>query len=126
MRQRRGRGAGAFALVVPLVLSAACGPFEYLSVSTFQASRAVSQARAAVAAPYELTAAEEYLHKSRELAGFSRWQQSNRFARKARDFAQQAYRMASANAPPPPTASPAPPRPESSAPVPHGGPVERP
>jgi hypothetical protein len=116
------------ALVVPLLLSAACGPFEYLSVSTFQASRAVSQARAAraaVAAPYELTAAEEYLHKSRELAGFSRWQQSIGFARKARDFAQQAYRLAAASTPPPAPAAPAA-RPDAPVLVPHGGPVERP
>ena len=41
-------------------------------------------------APYEYTAAVEYLHKARELGGFSRYHQSVEFGKRSRDFAHQA------------------------------------
>jgi hypothetical protein len=77
--------------------SSACGPIEYLSTVTFDASRVVAEAkgsRAADLAPYEYTAAAEYLHKSRELAGHARFEESVRFGRKARELGRLAREIA--------------------------------
>jgi hypothetical protein len=83
-------------LLAPL-LTVGCGPIEYISIVTFEASHAVSAAKGVHAdrlAPYEYTAAVEYLHKARELGGYSRYHQSVDFGRKARDFGNQAFDMA--------------------------------
>jgi hypothetical protein len=81
-----------------LVLGAAgCGPIEYITIVTFEASRSVAAAKGVHAdrlAPYEYTAAIEYLHKARELGGYSRYHQSVEFGRKARDFGHQAFELA--------------------------------
>ena len=74
----------------------ACGPIEYITIVTFEASRAVAAAKGVHAdrlAPYEYTAAVEYLHKARELGGYSRYHQSVEFGRKSRDFGHQAFEL---------------------------------
>jgi hypothetical protein len=74
-----------------------CGPIEYITVVTFEASRSVAAAKGVHAdrlAPYEYTAAVEYLHKARELGGYSRYHQSVEFGRKSRDFGHQAFELA--------------------------------
>jgi hypothetical protein len=79
-----------------LLVAAGCGPIEYITVITFEASHAVAAAKGAHAdrlAPYEYTAAVEYLHKARELGGFARYHQSVEFGKKARDFGNQAFEM---------------------------------
>jgi hypothetical protein len=87
-------------LLVVTLLSAVvggCGPIEYITVVTFEASHAVAAARGAKAeklAPYEYTCAVEYLHKARELGGFSRYHQSVEFGKRARDCGQQAFELA--------------------------------
>jgi hypothetical protein len=73
-----------------------CGPIEYLAAVPFSASGAVAEARHMDAeryAPYEITAAQEYLHKSRELAGYARYQSSVAFARKASRNAEKARQL---------------------------------
>jgi hypothetical protein len=78
-----------------------CGPIEYLSVVTFDAARVVTEARLASAAelaPYEYTAATEYLHKARELAGGARFQDAVQFGKKAKQLGQDARRVARARA----------------------------
>jgi Domain of unknown function (DUF4398) len=90
------------ALMTGLILSiaglgsAGCGPMEYITYITFEASHAVAEAKGVHAdrlAPYEYTAAVEYLHKARELGGFSRYHQSVDFGKRARDFGHQAVEI---------------------------------
>jgi hypothetical protein len=84
-------------ILLATLLASGCGPIEYITIVTFEASHAVAAARGAHAdrlAPYEYTAAVEYLHKARELGGFSRYHQSVEFGKKARDFGNQAFEMA--------------------------------
>ena len=85
------------ALVLGLIGMTGCGPIEYITIVTFEASRSVAAAKGVHAdklAPYEYTAAVEYLHKARELGGYSRYHQSVNFGRKARDFGHQAFELA--------------------------------
>src|SRR4051794_40066215 len=80
-----------------LLLAAGCGPVQYVSQVTLQATRAVRNARDARApelAPYEYTFAAESLHKARELAGQSRWQESLRFGRDALKYGHDAETLA--------------------------------
>jgi hypothetical protein len=84
---------------------AACGPIEYITIVTFEASRSVAAAKGVHAdklAPYEYTAAIEYLHKARELGGYSRYHQSVTFGKKARDFGHQAFELSRGKASRPP------------------------
>jgi hypothetical protein len=79
-----------------LVGAAGCGPIEYISVVTFDASKAVQEAkasRAAELAPYEYTAAVEYLHKAREVGGYARYHVAIEFGKKARDFGHEAVKL---------------------------------
>jgi len=67
--------------VAPLL---GCGPVEYISQVGNKAASAVSAAKLAQAdryAPYEFTAAEEYLHKAREEAGYAEYQDAIEFGR---------------------------------------------
>ena len=86
-------GAGAaFALLLP-----ACGPIEYIAYMPFDATGAIAQAKTAKGekfSPYETTAALEYQHKSRELAGYSRWHSAAKFARKSGELARKARQLA--------------------------------
>src|SRR6478736_7631800 len=70
-----------------------CGPVEYISQVGNKAASAVSAAKLAQAdryAPYEYTAAEEYLHKAREEAGHAEYQDAIEYGRKAEDLANRA------------------------------------
>jgi hypothetical protein len=80
--------------VAPLL---GCGPVEYISQVGNKAASAVSSAKLAQAdrfAPYEYTAAEEYLHKAREEAGYAEYQDAIEFGRKAEDLANRARAIA--------------------------------
>ena len=80
--------------VAPLL---GCGPVEYISQVGNKAASAVSAAKLAQAdryAPYEYTAAEEYLHKAREEAGYSEYQDSIEYGQKAEDLANRARAIA--------------------------------
>jgi hypothetical protein len=80
-----------------MLLGTGCGPIEYITVVTFEASKSVSEARAVRGnelAPYEYTAAVEYLHKAREVGGYARYHQAIEFGKKARDFGAQATKIA--------------------------------
>ncbi len=81
-----------------LLLVPACGPMTYLSRVTFGASGKVAQAQVTGGekmAPYEYTAATEYLQKSRELAGYARFHDANNFGQKSKDMAQKSIEVAS-------------------------------
>jgi hypothetical protein len=85
----------ALAILV-LATAAGCGPIEYITIVTFDASRAVNEAKAAKAgdlAPYEYTAAVEYLHKARDLGGYARYHEAIEFGKKARDFGLEAVKL---------------------------------
>jgi hypothetical protein len=80
-----------------LVAFAGCGPITYINHVTMQASRAVKRAEAAKAdelAPYEFTMAAEHLHKARELAGYSRFQEAVAFGKTAQKFGREAEQKA--------------------------------
>jgi hypothetical protein len=84
----------ALALVVG---SSACGPIEYLSQVSSRAATAVEAAKQAHAdryAPYELTAAEEYLHKAREEGAYAQYQDAIEYGRKSEEMANRARAMA--------------------------------
>jgi len=70
-----------------------CGPVEYINQVGNKAASAVSAAKLASAeryAPYEYTAAEEYLHKAREEAGHAEYQDAIEYGRKAEELANRA------------------------------------
>jgi len=87
-----------------LVLAAAaalsgsgCGPIEYINQVGNKAASAVSAAKLASAdryAPYEYTAAEEYLHKAREEAGHAEYQDSIEYGRRSEELANRARAIA--------------------------------
>ncbi|HZS37328.1 MAG TPA: hypothetical protein VFF06_10890 [Polyangia bacterium] len=82
---------------IALVALAGCGPIEYLNTTTFQAAHAVAEAKKVHAdelQPYEYTRAVEYLHKSRELAGFARWQEAIAFGKEAGEMGRLAHEKA--------------------------------
>ena len=87
--------------LVLLACGAACGPVEYINQVTRHASAEVAAARSAGAdkyAPYEYTAAREYLHKAREEAGYADYQAAIRFGKKAEEMAKKAREIALASA----------------------------
>src|SRR6476619_7403944 len=80
--------------VAPLL---GCGPVEYINQVGVKAASAVSAAKLAQAdryAPYEYTAAEEYLHKAREEAGYAEYEDAIEFGRRAEDFANKGRAIA--------------------------------
>jgi hypothetical protein len=84
-------------VVLALVFSCGCGPVGYFGTVTRDATRAVTEARAAgaaQAAPYEWTAALLYLERSRELAGYARWQDALTLGRRAAALARAAAERA--------------------------------
>lgn len=86
-----------FALALELVSSSGCGPVEYISQVSSKAATAVSAAKLAQAdryAPFEYTAAEEYLRKAREEGGYAEYQDAIEFGRKAEDYANRARAIA--------------------------------
>ena len=83
-------------LLLVLATTAGCGPIEYITIVTFEASRSVDEATAVKAgelAPYEYTAAVEYLHKAREVGGYARYHEAIEFGKKARDYGRDAVRL---------------------------------
>lgn len=88
--------AGLRGWVLGVVLVAGCGPIEYISTVTFQATKAVDRARKAGAegrAPYEYTMASQYLHKARDLAGYSRYQEAVAFGKSSLEWGRKAEAM---------------------------------
>jgi hypothetical protein len=97
LRLRRPCYYIAFGAALGLAPVAGCGPIEYISQVGNRAASAVSAAKLAQAdryAPYEYTAAEEYLHKAREEAGHSEYQDAIEFGRKSEDYANRARAIA--------------------------------
>ncbi|HVV16542.1 MAG TPA: DUF4398 domain-containing protein [Polyangia bacterium] len=74
-----------------------CGPVEYINQVGNRAASAVSAAKLASAeryAPYEYTAAQEYLHKAREEAGYAEYEDAIDYGHKAEDLANRARAIA--------------------------------
>ena len=81
------------ALALASAALAGCGPVEYISQVSNRAAAAVSAAKLAQAdryAPYEYTAAEEYLHKAREEGGYSQYEDAIEYGHRAEDLANRA------------------------------------
>jgi hypothetical protein len=90
LRQARARlASGGWTLAVPVLLAlssasiSGCGPIEYIN----QVSAKLAQADRY--APYEYTAAEEYLHKAREEAGYAEYEDAIEFGRRAEELANK-------------------------------------
>jgi hypothetical protein len=84
-------------VILALAPLTACGPVEYISQVGNRASSAVSSAKLAQAdryAPYEYTAAEEYLHKAREEAGYAEYQDAIEYGRRSEELANRARAIA--------------------------------
>lgn len=84
-------------MALELVSASGCGPIEYISQVSSKAASAVSAAKLAQAeryAPFEYTAAEEYLRKAREEGGYAEYQDAIEFGRKAEEFADRARAIA--------------------------------
>lgn len=74
-----------------------CGPVEYLNQVTRRAATAHAAAEKVDAeklAPYEYWTSKEFLHKSRELAGYARYQLAIEYGRKAEEAALKARAIA--------------------------------
>lgn len=87
----------ALSAVPWLLLASACGPITYVHRVTFGATGDVAEARTLNAeqlAPYEFTAATQYLRRSMELAGYARFHDANNFAKKALVQAADAKKVA--------------------------------
>src|SRR3989442_5668232 len=88
--------AVAFLMGMGLAL-AGCGPIEYIATVPLDAAGAMGEAKHVDAdkfAPYEMTAAREYIHKARMLAGYSRYHSSVTFGGKAAGNARKAKKIA--------------------------------
>ena len=87
----------ALGLVLIMAAMAGCGPVQYVSQVTRRAAAEVAAAKSAGAeryAPYEYTAATEFLHKAREEAGYADYQAAIRFGNKAEEHAKKARELA--------------------------------
>ena len=94
---RRPEGLLSVVFVVATGVAAGCGPIRYLANTPVVAAEEVARAEKLVAehhAPYEITAAREYLHKARELAGYARYQDAVRYAQEATRLARKAQDLA--------------------------------
>jgi hypothetical protein len=92
---RRVAGLLGGALLCLTVLG--CGPVEYLNQVTRRASTAFAAAQKVDAeklAPYEYYTAQEFLHKSREVAGYARYQLAIDYGRRAEEAALKARALA--------------------------------
>jgi Domain of unknown function (DUF4398) len=88
-------------MVVLAVISGAgllgCGPVEYMSQVGSKAASAVAAAKEVHAdhyAPYEYTAADAYLHKAREEAGYAAYEDAIEYGHKAEELANRARAIA--------------------------------
>jgi hypothetical protein len=94
---KRALARGAVVCTLTALTASGCGPIEYLNQVSSKAATALADAKRAQAdryAPYEYTAAEEYLHKAREEAGYAEYQDSIEFGRKAEELAHRARAIA--------------------------------
>lgn len=85
-------GARPFFVLVAVALVSGCGPVQSTSF-LMDAETMLEAARTAQAeklAPYEWTAANLYLHKSKEEVGYSDFEQAVDYAKKAVEFATRA------------------------------------
>lgn len=76
---------------------AGCGPVQYITTVTSQASSEVAAAKSANAekyAPFEYTAAVEYLHKAREEEGYADHENAIKYGRLAKEHAEKAKKLA--------------------------------
>lgn len=83
-------------LLVGPLLAAGCGPIEYIGSVPLRAAGAISEAKQLDAdrhAPYEITAAEQYIHKARVLAGYARFHSAVTFGDKAAENASKARQL---------------------------------
>ena len=94
----RSRIVRAFpALVLGAVLLLGCGPVEYLNQVNGRAVAALAQARRDQAeryAPFEYTAANEYLQEAREKGARSAYQRAIEYGRRAQELAERAGALA--------------------------------
>lgn len=93
------RLAAASTLLAALLLLLSCGPARS-TTAILQAHNAIKHAEQLDAKdkhPYELTLAREYYVKSKEEAGYSRFELSETLAKKAIDFAKVAAGEAAPN-----------------------------
>src|SRR5947207_14110949 len=86
-------------LCLPLLLlcGVACGPVEYINAVTLHARAEVAAAKSAGGdkyAPYEMTSAEQFLHKAMEEEGYADHQAAVRFGKKAEEMAKKAKEIA--------------------------------
>jgi hypothetical protein len=96
-RHRTAFVATASSLLLSLATLSGCGPIEYINQVGNRAASAVSAAKLAQAdryAPYEMTGAEEYLHKAREEAGYAQYQDAIDYGRRAEELAIRARAIA--------------------------------
>lgn len=94
---RRPEGLLSAVFLIAAGVASGCGPARYLANTPGVAAKEVARAEKLEAmrhAPYEFTAAQEYLHKARELAGYARYQEAVRYAREATRLAQAAQKLA--------------------------------
>jgi hypothetical protein len=100
LRRQSDLPTGALALAAAVTLAASgagCGPIEYINQVGVKAAGAVSAAKLAQAdryAPYEFTAAEEYLHKAREEASYAEYEDAIEYGRKAEELADKGRAIA--------------------------------
>jgi hypothetical protein len=140
-RSKRALARGAVVFTLATLTAGGCGPIEYLNQVSSKAATAVVAAKRAEAdryAPYEYTAAEQYLHKAREEAGYAEYQDAIEYGHKAEDLAKRARAIAlnrfnqpaAGEAAPPlvpaPAPAPSPPPPAGSEPPPSSSPEAAP
>jgi Domain of unknown function (DUF4398) len=97
LRRLRTFAAGSVLVLAPF---AGCGPVEYINQVGNKAAEAVSAAKLAQAdryAPYEYTAAEQYLHQAREVAGHAEYQDAIEYGHRSEDLANRARALALAH-----------------------------
>jgi hypothetical protein len=86
-----------FALSLLALALLGCGPVEYINQVGSRAPAALAEARrrgAEQLAPYEVTAAAEYLHEARVVAGHSAYQRAISYGRRAEELATRAESLA--------------------------------
>jgi hypothetical protein len=108
------RRSWRFLLALGPACLAGCGPVDYLSQVGRRAPLALAQARqygAEEQAPYEWTAAEEYLREARVQASRSSYQRAIEYGRRAEELAVRAEGIAREKNLRAKAAPPAPPRP---------------
>lgn len=91
------RALRATVITIATLALPACGPIEYIATVPLDAAGALAEAKHVNGdkyAPYEMTAAQEYIQKSRELAGYARFHSAVGFGGKAADNARKAKKIA--------------------------------